>query len=876
MFRHRVDFTDWKCGRGLRLTAIIVTAGWFVPQVTQAADEYDVRIPPAAAETAVKLLARQTGHTVIFQSDDVRSVRTQAVAGKYTVRLALDALLAETDLSYSLTEGSMISVVLMPSAQVSNQEGDMRVNVQKRGIMKVVGGLAAMLVGSIAPANAQTDSGASDQVDEIVVTGRSFRSQSDSSATKLNIPLFDTAGSISVLDRELLEDIGVVDFVAATDYIPGVSTELEGYGSFFDLHSRGFSVNSNSIKMNGVPIGASRIENVALDRVEFVKGANSVYYGEVSAAGFLNLATREAPQEREISVRGELGSFDAVYGSFVIGGPLTPDGRLRALVGHSQSHTEGFMDFGDHDVRATYGTVAFDVTDRITVTGYFYDDKRRQPWNAGLPAAIDLDGNFTIFEHEPELMPTTRFTEDNADVQFVQVKIDIQFTDSMGLTIGYADKKDEGRFQYAEPIGTSDPGFFTVIDSDGNEVPGEGFPFPSLDPNSPNYGRTRLLGPFVWQETTESEYFEIRLHGEAEFGNIASAQYYLSYETRELGGQGNDIETFGWAGPNDGIFNILEPNYAIVDPYENVGPLLNEWGQNNQVDSISAVASLKFFEDIRMNLGYRRDDRGGTTFFNDFFDPFSTQSDFDNSLNSYGASLVYSLHETVNAYYAYGEAYNYLLGQDCNAGTLDPEEGTQHEIGLKWQPNPRLLGTVAFFDVTTSGSLRQVGLCPVGTARENQGAQINSDTEAFARGVELELIGNLTPQWNMILGLSYVDDGFDGGFDRVSPEKSLSLFTTYDFDTGPLRGLGLGIGAKWAVDRPFAEELPVSEFNGAELGDYFRLDAAAYYQLNDNMRLALNVNNLNDEEYYGSSGDLCCAFSRKPPRSVKFSVIVDY
>ena len=64
--------------------------------------KYELSIEAGTADVTLKSLALQTGHSVIFQSDLVRSVRTDPIAGQYTVESALDALLSNTELCYAL------------------------------------------------------------------------------------------------------------------------------------------------------------------------------------------------------------------------------------------------------------------------------------------------------------------------------------------------------------------------------------------------------------------------------------------------------------------------------------------------------------------------------------------------------------------------------------------------------------------------------------------------------------------------------------------------------------------------------------------------------------------------------------------------------
>lgn len=702
-------------------------------------------------------------------------------------------------------------------------------------------------------------------IDDVVVTARAYRPEADSTATKLGIPIAETAGTINILNQDILKDLSATDFVAAADYVPGVVTEGEGWGSAYNFKARGFQLGANNVKVNGASIGTRRVENVAIERLEYVKGANAVYYGEVSAAGFLNLATREAPQEFSSSFRVAAGSFDTYSGEATFGGPLTGSGRVRGLLGLSKRQSGEYYDFGNTDASAAYVTLAADITDSVRASAYFYRDDQEMVWNTGFPAALDADGRLTVFRYPDNLLATLPSTGQGFETTIMQARVTFDLVEALTVVLSAARSATELVARENSPLGLGDPDF--------SSGPAGGFPYPSLDPASIAYGRARMF-PFLYTDSEDNEYIEARLQGRKSLTGYLDVDYYASFELRERAFQRSFREIGGFPTVEDAIFNIFQPNYNAPNPYSRIGPFVDTSRNENDIRSYSGVASLDFFDRLRFNVGYRRDQRDGSFLgIADLTDPQNTTSRrrFDNSFTSSSASLVWSVRDHVHAYASYGESYTFVQRLDCNRATLEPESGEMAEVGVKWEPNPRLLATIAYFDAASTGTPLEIGLCPVGTANAGFGAAFNSAAEAFGEGVEVELIGNITPAWNIVFGYANVDDGVDGGLLRSTPRDAASLFTVYDFLGGPLKGFGIGVGGRWEAERPLADE-PAALLQGAEVGDFFRIDVALMYRFSDKVDLALNVHNLNDEEYYSTFGDLCCDYIRQAPRSFTLTV----
>jgi len=60
--------------------------------------KHDYAIPAGPAENTLRMFAEQAGTQFVFSSDKVKGVRTNALKGEYTPRVALNLLVAGTEL----------------------------------------------------------------------------------------------------------------------------------------------------------------------------------------------------------------------------------------------------------------------------------------------------------------------------------------------------------------------------------------------------------------------------------------------------------------------------------------------------------------------------------------------------------------------------------------------------------------------------------------------------------------------------------------------------------------------------------------------------------------------------------------------------------
>jgi catecholate siderophore receptor len=171
---------------------------------------------------------------------------------------------------------------------------------------------------------------------------------------------------------------------------------------------------------------------------------------------------------------------------------------------------------------------------------------------------------------------------------------------------------------------------------------------------------------------------------------------------------------------------------------------------------------------------------------------------------------------------------------------LAPEEFQNDEIGFKWEIAPRLFFNGAMFKLDRSnqsvtvapGVSEQVGL---------------TRTE----GGELSLTGYVTNDWQISASWGHqiariAEAGTSPNEGNEVPFVPNNIYALWNrYQVLPWFGAGLGIIHQ---DSSFA-----AADNTVELPSFTRVDAAFFFDINENWQAQVNVENIFDEEYYPSA-----------------------
>jgi iron complex outermembrane receptor protein len=109
------------------------------------------------------------------------------------------------------------------------------------------------------------------------------------------------------------------------------------------------------------------------------------------------------------------------------------------------------------------------------------------------------------------------------------------------------------------------------------------------------------------------------------------------------------------------------------------------------------------------------------------------------------------------------------------------------------------------------------------------------------------------PGWDILAYYSYIDavitsDTVFPTGNRVPavPLHTAGLWTTWEFPSGPLKGLGAGFGGRYVG----SQQLDLA--NSLKLPSYGVLDASVFYRLGP-VRAHVNFKNLTNEKYYAGN-----------------------
>jgi vitamin B12 transporter len=201
----------------------------------------------------------------------------------------------------------------------------------------------------------------------------------------------ETGQAVTVLDRAAIERSQAV---VATDLLmrtPGVSvTRTGGPGSITAVRIRGAEDGQTLVLIDGVRAGDPTAPNGSydfgnlmignIDRIEVVRGPNSVPWGSQALGGVVNIVTARPEEGFHARLRAEYGSYDSRTGTAQVS---FGSSRVRASLGGNYFHTDGVSQFArgteadGYRQYAANGRLGIDVTDTIDIDlrGQFADSR---------------------------------------------------------------------------------------------------------------------------------------------------------------------------------------------------------------------------------------------------------------------------------------------------------------------------------------------------------------------------------------------------------------------------------------------------------------------------------------------------------------------
>lgn len=684
--------------------------------------------------------------------------------------------------------------------------------------------LSTVLAGSLFVPSALAE----DKEDEIVVTGK-YLFTDQINALKSPTPIIDVPQSLSIVTADQITNQGFDSVGDIINYIPG-ATNSQGEGHRDAVVFRGVRSTADFF-VDGVRDDVQYYRGLYnIEQVEILRGANALLFGRGGTGGLINRVTKKGQiGEQFTGYKVALDTFGA-FGAEVDSNFSTSDSsafRVNAMYESLNNH----RDFYDGDRIAVNPTVRFTLSPSSTVDlSYEYIDNQRFI-DRGIPIN-DLAGG---------------------DFQPVEAFEDIVFGDS---ELNTAEAKAHVlRATLTQSFSENLKGVFNASYSDFDKLYQN---FYAQDLRSLTAGGTsgvvRLDG---YVDTTQRQSFNIsgNLIGEFTTGGIehtivTGAEYR---DTSNDNDRFNPEFPFGADGAGDDRedFIIARPlNFsggAGVDSDGNAFTIAFT-DLNDQTESDIKVFSAFIQDEISLSpkfdiiLGGR-------------FDSFDIATD-DIGRGAIGlsrkdekfsprAGLVFKPEENVSLYGSYSQTFLPRTGEQfaglrrsspgsVQSDILSPDEFENLEAGLKWDFTPGVSFTAAIFRNEQTRA-----------TRTDQNAEELEVQGLSVEGFELQLEGEVTDRLYVRAGYSNLNgETSDGGVTpRELPKNTFSIWSNYKVTDR----LGLGLGA--------THQGKALTGNGSAtfLPSFTRVDAAAYYDVNESVRVQVNIENLTDTLYFPSS-----------------------
>jgi len=699
---------------------------------------------------------------------------------------------------------------------------------------------AALLLPAAAHAEDNDDQA---RAGEIIVTG-TVAEQATASATGLSLTPRETPQSITIIDRQRIEDFALTNVSDLLAQTVGINVErVETDRTYFN--SRGFDVTNFQVDGIGMPlvwgIQFGDLDTALFDRVEAVRGANAIMTGIGNPSATINYVRKRPTSDFQASVTGLVGSWNQKRLEADVSVPIGDTLAVRGVYAHEDR--DSYLDF-NHVNRNVYGAiVAWAPTDRLKLTvGYTRQDNDADGvlWGA-LPLTYS-DG--TRIDYPVSASTSADWTYWNVTDQSAFAELSYAFTNGWSLKgiFTYKRFEEEAKLLYA-------------------------FGYPDKDTGLGVGGMTGIY-PSTYDQYLSDFYASgpFKLFGR---------EHQLALGVSTGRSNGLEYENFSSTYPDYpavwdwGKVQVAEPTYPgayLAAKYSDVLTRVYGAAHLNLADNLKAVVGASAMWINSKGNSYGTD-----------------QSRSDSAVSPY-AGLLFNVTKNVTLYASYTDIFNPQVEVGLNGRKLDPAKGTSIEAGIKseWFGG-KLYATAALFRAKQDGLAEIAGVfgdpggpCPDG-GKAGSNCYIGVDTTS--KGFEVELAGKITDNWSLSGGYTWLKlKDQDGNPTRTwLPTQTLKLATTYLIPE--LRDLKLGAQLRWQNEITYID--PYVQDAGVITGDvtlkqkpYAVLDLMAQIRVIDRVTATVNVRNVTDTKYLASLmwGQAFYA----APRSVNFSLNFSY
>ena len=731
-------------------------------------------------------------------------------------------------------------------------------------------------------------------IDEVEVISNSRKT----SALKIDVPAKYMPVSTNTITAQTLHHRNITDIQTASRYLPGVRIR-QTYGAFQQISVRGFD--HSIIMLDGVRDERSSIDNSypfmdlsAVQRIELIKGPQSVLYGTSAVGGVLNVVRKAPSAESQGFSKLAYGSWNNLNATIGYGGKFIGPFNYLAMVNYQ--HTDGWRD-NERTRRSGYLTIGGNMTEKDELTFRFGGQSDLYATEIGLPPILSYDvysastGKVALpaFTQQPGLDKENRYNSHsdlmknknfNASVDYKHVFSDcIKLSDRLSYSYDDIDYFSTEKLDYLK---SDDPIYETFY----------------MDKDKKKYiciDSIYYSSPLRFSHVAKTLNNQLELSGEFYTGSVKhnylggySIIYlrrctYKGYDYKKdgtgtpensdlwgtaLGAHGSiyDAESLGWMKTK---YSTVTPQFRLQNGFylHDVLDINEHWKA-----MVSARFDLYQYKSTNLNtIGGKRD-------FEDI-----SKSDYTGMSTkafTYKAGVVYLPMENLSLYASYGTYFKpiytffkpnviYIDGDgkrffpDEDGGEVfKPEEGGQFEVGLKYEITPSLTLNGSVFSINKRNmtvNLQSGVVDEIDNVEKTVTGQVGRmRSTGFDLDVTWEPITNMSltagygftdAKYKDVAKNDYLKDyNLKGNKFAYIPENTFYFLGDYTVPTGAVRGLGFNVSVSWQ-DKVYRNATNDSQYDG-----YWITDLGISYEIPRNhIRLGFNVNNLFNTDYFNQS-----------------------
>lgn len=718
--------------------------------------------------------------------------------------------------------------------------------VDRKIIVRLTAGVACLAIGWATAGTARAEETDS-KTDEIIVTA-AF-AEGVGVGTKLPLTLSETPQTISIIDRDRLDEQRLITLDDVMTNAPGVTVQ-PGTRLRTAYYSRGFVI--DTLNFDGIPTSgwneAVNTEDMAIyDRVEILRGASGLLQGTGNPSGTINLVRKRPGRDFAAEATLSAGSWNNYRAEGDISVPLIESGDLRARVVGIFEDRDYFYDEGHRRKYLAYGTIEWNLAPRTVLAATIkWQDVADDGTLMGVPRYAD-GSELPIPRSRYPGAPWSSRNWDNVQM-FAELRH--EFGSDWEAKVALSRISGDSDMTYASAMGAVDR-----ATGMGPILYGGAYDFRNRETDLDGYvsGNFDLLG---------------RRH------QILVGANYWDGHTRQI---------------SYNLPGLMQPVDLFSDtPVTTPEPMTQSWGGEQTTDTTQyggyAVLRLSLADPLTLIAGgrlswwrtetVRRATIGG---------PQTPTGKYriNREFTPYGG-LVWKVGGPFSLYASYASIFTPQNNLTYDGEVLDPMTGSNIEAGIKGEWfGGKLNASLAAFRIRQNNRAQ---LDPDYPCMPGSVCAYIADGKVESKGFDAEVQGDLTEGWSIQAGYTWVDTEYlrdrtatgvpssnEGQpFSSFTPKHMVKLWTHYRPPV--LDGkLGLGAGVNWQSSF-YSQQGAVRMTQGS----YAVVNLRADYAITPRIDIGLNANNLFDKRYFASIGGTSWNNWYGEPRSVMATLRARY